>query len=465
MEVLVMKSYELQPTPENLLDTLADNIIDRNKFINKFISLLNCIEDCCSISLDGKWGSGKTFFVKQVKMVLDALNDSINIDDERREKIKNIYSSFSRQDDDIELKPMVSIYYDAWINDNDDDPILSIIYEIVKNTTNYNDFHKDQNIFTLVSKIFEFFTGKKIEILTNALHKENPLEAIKNEKDIHNLIEEFLKSLLTEHGERLVIFIDELDRCKPIYAVRLLERIKHYFNDNRITFVFSTNLMELQHTIKQYYGNNFNGSKYLDRFFDLYVSLPTINPNLFYKSKKFGNYNNESYIYDIVCNSVIKTYHFEMREIEKYIRLIKIAAYKTSHNLRNISYYDDRAMFFCTLFLLPIMLGLKIYNYSLYNEFISGNNVNPLLDVISSCGTSIVLKYIYTRDEYSNAVDNPDNEDIIKRLKLIYANIFDKNDNYMAYTENEIMTFSQSGKDLFLSLDTLLSDISDYDYD
>lgn len=226
-----MKSYELQPTPENLLDAFADNTIDRNKFINKFITLLNCIEDCCSISLDGKWGSGKTFFVKQVKMVLDALNDSINIDNICREKIKDVFSSYNKQNDNIDLKPMVSIYYDAWINDNDDDPILSIIYEIVKNTTNYNDFTKEQNLFSFASKIFEFFTGRKIEILANALHKENPLDIIKNEKGIHNLVEDFLKSLLAEHGERLVIFIDELDRCKPVYAVRLLERIKHYFNE------------------------------------------------------------------------------------------------------------------------------------------------------------------------------------------------------------------------------------------
>ena len=47
-------------------------------------------------------------------------------------------------------------------------------------------------------------------------------------------------------GNRLIIMVDELDRCKPSYAVKLLERIKHYFTNDRITFVFSVNTYELE---------------------------------------------------------------------------------------------------------------------------------------------------------------------------------------------------------------------------
>ena len=51
---------------------------------------------------------------------------------------------------------------------------------------------------------------------------------------------------MVERGNRLIIFIDELDRCKPTFAVHLLEQIKHYIFDDRITFVFSINLEQLQ---------------------------------------------------------------------------------------------------------------------------------------------------------------------------------------------------------------------------
>ena len=94
-------------------------------------------------------------------------------------------------------------------------------------------------------------------------------------------INEFFSAIFKEQGNRLVIFIDELDRCKPDFAVKLLERIKHYFVNPDITFVFSINSMELQHTIKQYYGSEFDACKYLDRFFDLRIVLPDISTEKF----------------------------------------------------------------------------------------------------------------------------------------------------------------------------------------
>ena len=70
-----MKSLELQPTFENLKNTYLEDSIGRNQEIYKFIELLDMLEDGTTICIDGKWGSGKTFFVKQTKMVLDAFND------------------------------------------------------------------------------------------------------------------------------------------------------------------------------------------------------------------------------------------------------------------------------------------------------------------------------------------------------------------------------------------------------
>lgn len=55
---------------------LADDLINRNKDVLRFKTLLDNIDDSCSIALDGKWGSGKTFFVKQLKTILEAYNPS-----------------------------------------------------------------------------------------------------------------------------------------------------------------------------------------------------------------------------------------------------------------------------------------------------------------------------------------------------------------------------------------------------
>jgi len=66
----------------------------------------------------------------------------------------------------------------------------------------------------------------------------------------------------------LFILIDELDRCRPTYAVALLERVKHLFDVDGIVFVFATNADQLQHSIAGAYGAQFDGFRYLKRFFD-----------------------------------------------------------------------------------------------------------------------------------------------------------------------------------------------------
>ena len=83
-----MKTYELKPTRENFLDTLCSDSLGRNADLFHFIRILNNIDYGCSISLDGGWGSGKTFFVNHAKMILDANNNLLHASsDSEKEKI------------------------------------------------------------------------------------------------------------------------------------------------------------------------------------------------------------------------------------------------------------------------------------------------------------------------------------------------------------------------------------------
>lgn len=70
------------------------------------------------------------------------------------------------------------------------------------------------------------------------------------------------------HKPPLFVFIDELDRCRPSYAIALLERVKHLFDADNVVFVFATNSAELQHIVAGAYGPSFDGLAYLKRFFD-----------------------------------------------------------------------------------------------------------------------------------------------------------------------------------------------------
>lgn len=237
-----MENFEILPTEENLIKTLEADLLGRNQQLSYFYNLLLAQKGASTIAVDGKWGSGKTFFIKQSTMVINAKNPVSIIEKEKREKIlSKLFLTESDNYDDCNL----AIYYDAWENDNDMDPILSLVYEIVKQLGIEYEFEDNSNVFKLAGAVLEAITGKNVNGIIDNLKGENPLEKIKEERNIHENIKGFFTELLIERGNRLVIFIDELDRCKPAYAVQLLERIKHYLCDDRITFVFSVNLSEL----------------------------------------------------------------------------------------------------------------------------------------------------------------------------------------------------------------------------
>lgn len=102
-----------------------------------------------------------------------------------------------------------------------------------------------------------------------------------------------LNDIVTEEAQKLVIFIDELDRCRPTFAIETLERIKHYFDDERIIFVVSVNKEQLIHTISKFYGASFDATAYLNKFFDMNIYLPEI-PN-YLKSNDILQINREQY--------------------------------------------------------------------------------------------------------------------------------------------------------------------------
>ena len=94
--------------------------------------MLNYQDDLYSIALDGRWGSGKTFFVKQCKLVLDCINE------ENQYSYKDQILDIIGQDEIAKLTKInfKTVYFDAWKNDSDLDPIVSLSKSIA--TTAFN---------------------------------------------------------------------------------------------------------------------------------------------------------------------------------------------------------------------------------------------------------------------------------------------------------------------------------------
>ena len=414
-----MKSLELKPNKEILLETLEKNIIGRNTEIINFIRLLDSIKSNFSIAIDNDWGTGKTFFVKQVKMILDAYNEhSYDYELSNLERIKNV----------IDIKNIdlhLAVYYNAWENDNQKSPLLSLIYEIIKVAkidTNKTDIsiNKEKIIKDGLSAIVKHFSGIDIKELLKCVETEakDIFKEIKGQKSTKDQVDNILNNLLLEHGERLVIFIDELDRCRPTFAVELLEQIKHYFDNDKITFVFSTNIKQLQYTIKKYYGEAFEAKRYLDKFFDLTVSLNEVNVIEYFS---FVNKSPGRDVYDDVCKEIVKEYNLTLRDVIKFVQINKICIENLRKTKNEYLYFDEKNNRYILTYVLPIMIGLKIKRYDQYEDFITGKDSTPLITILSkSEWISYVMDKLFSDKEKSSKDVN-----IIKeKLESMYKAIF-----------------------------------------
>ena len=100
-------------------------------------------------------------------------------------------------------------------------------------------------------------------------------EARTSVKQFRKVLQDMAAALWEATGSRpLMVMIDELDRCRPSYAVKLLEVAKHLFSADRIVFVLAVNCDQLAHSVKAQYGNDFDAEGYLRRFFDVDFKLP-----------------------------------------------------------------------------------------------------------------------------------------------------------------------------------------------
>ncbi|GKV97992.1 NTPase [Pectobacterium carotovorum subsp. carotovorum] len=212
------------------------------------------------VNLNAEWGAGKTYFIKR------------------------LYASLN--------KHHPCIYIDAWKQDFSDDAFLTLFSSLI-NQIEYYSGNLDRKLIRASESIGRFTKGIVPEVISGLLKKYAGLE------DISDIAKTASTLMLEQHNEKLkaivklkkelsfwaelsfkkgynspiFIFIDELDRCRPDYAISLLEIVKHIFSVEKFIFIISTDTEQLQHSIKRIYGENFDASLYLNRFFHRRFSL------------------------------------------------------------------------------------------------------------------------------------------------------------------------------------------------
>jgi len=283
----------------------------------------------------------------------------------------------------------------------------------------------------------------------------------KEQKDLEENLRKFFAEALIERGNRLIVFIDELDRAKPSYAVHLLEQVKHYLCIDNVTFVFSTNLAELQNTIKHYYGESFDACRYLDRFFDLRISLPLSDKKGFYNELGLNSGN----LPEKIVKKFIENYHLELREISRFYFQVKIAIYKpvNSGARYNFTFPDGKARWIILMVLVPITIGLKIVDSTLYDNFINGKDPKPLVDILNTKEfTEWIVKDLLDEDESLIEEQGKKIVSAEKKIVELYKAIFSYDYSGTDYFKMVgIYQFDSDSKKFVMTASSMLSEYVD----
>lgn len=366
-----MKKATLDATDENILQLIKEqNITSRNSEIKDFVEALDTIEGNMFISLDARWGGGKTFYVRQIEKTLEYLTmKKFGTDDIQDElnKMKPYFVGTALEE--VALKnSYFPVYYNAWLYDDHTDPLLSLLYVVVKKCGKIINpqltKEKSDRIKQMLQSIqvnFSFFSINGEQVV-NAVSNKNIFEEIQLAEDIRNEVKLIFDEVIVEQAQKLVIFIDELDRCRPSYALEMLERIKHYFDDDRIIFVVSVNKEQLTHTITTYYGEGFDSTGYLNKFFDIEAYLPTLSIN----NNEINEYRSDQRWLNRFTNMLNKYYRLTLRDALIYNQRIE--------SLSSISEINDYSLGSCCLSLfIPIIIALDMKDARIKTEFLNGN--------------------------------------------------------------------------------------------
>jgi len=295
------------------------NIDNENPFLNCKLSRQKNANIICKLienhpsgfvlALNNKWGTGKTTFVQMLQ----------------------------RQ---LELNAFATIYFNAWEQDNETNPLNVFVGEFTELLGKGKEKKLDKLIknASLIAKktipailkgVSSKFVGDKaIEEVIDAFAKgatdvfKKDVDAYLERKKAIGTFKNELTLFVNEltPGKSLVIFIDELDRCRPDYSVQLLEQIKHIFTIQNIIFVLSIDKNQLSNAIKGYYGSDLIDTEdYLKRFIDFEYSLPEPEFKVYYRFL-LGHYK----IYDIVSQ---KGFHFPDETHNELDQMIEVLMY------------------------------------------------------------------------------------------------------------------------------------------
>ena len=261
---VVAKLAEREPDREN---PWGDDSFGRQSMSDMLSSTCGAFlagTEGAAIALNGGYGTGKTF-------VLHRWIASMQADSSSR---------------------CMSVYYNAWENDDDDDPLVSLIESVASDpgVLSYMEGALKELVKGLSSLASKYagvdFAATVENVMQSSKQKASRSERTAIRRDCKNKMKESLAELVSvarkgadkaDAGSGLqcglIVVVDDLDRCKPDFAMSLLHRVKHVMNVAGVVFVFGVDLNSLRKFVNEVYGD-IDAHGYLLRMFDDVKYMP-----------------------------------------------------------------------------------------------------------------------------------------------------------------------------------------------
>lgn len=420
-----MKRVDEEPTPKAIDNALSQDPLHRKREIEDFLKMLITVEPPYTFVIDAPWGSGKTFFVKQVARVLQMANPTLNHD------FETLNATLGETATELPATPCLPIYFNAWEDDHFDNPILPIMASIAnavdeQSVKGGKDFGKGViSVIETAASIIGY--GVDINGIIENFSGTDFLEQYKAEKELRSKIGELIKNHLPKVAKRAIIFIDELDRCRPEFAIKVLEQTKTLFQQESIVVVFSTDITQLAHSLQGVYGPRFEGRKYLERFYDKRLELNPIKPAdyLLYK----GINTMDGYTFMDITVDLLSYKHASLRACNRLIDSItSLSGYNTNHWEH---FGDGRVQHFPDQGLLPVINILAYYDPLAWHEMKTSTDFGAVYEFAKHSNRFIqyldeVIESVWgaNKDElpYKQDIENRRKRFVEDLCALIYGN-------------------------------------------
>ncbi|MBR6123217.1 hypothetical protein IKQ19_06425 [Candidatus Saccharibacteria bacterium] len=247
------------------------DLLDRNDVIDEISKIIDdrlFSKQPLSLAITGIWGVGKSYILKEIE------------------------KSYSGR--------CIVFHYDCWKNDYYDEPLIGILASISEQLNKIEAENPDEQqkhyyrvmrevVFQVSRGIIKNFTEYDIEAFRNRFADFRNLlkakkqidvasfDSLSNVSDVIEIVNNLLCGYMAYEGKKILFVVDELDRCLPDYAIKILNRLHHICYESPVIQLVAVNDKELTRNINGLYHRDTDdvfARRYFNRFFTNYYRIP-----------------------------------------------------------------------------------------------------------------------------------------------------------------------------------------------